>query len=696
MTETRSIHAPSEGGPATLEAATTTAPTGPATLEAATKTGRGTTPTDTQNGPPAATPAEAATTPPGADQETSPGLWDAPGDSHNGVSDTAANQADGPASDQQGAATTGTPGEPGRATDTHPSTEDFTTDGATTPKRQPFRPLRLTPYDANGNKIAGWGRRIGAFAIDWGSLTVIELIFIVVYGFAGVGRIATFLDSAVCIAYFTLSVGSSPGQTPGMRLTGIAVIDEETGRPPTYPKAFLRFFLESFFMSIFMLPIIVMFYFALYDDKRQMVHDKAVGTVVIETANEPVPQAANGATGAPAPAMSVPSTGANPPKRPPLTSHLPIEPIARWLRKYGTRLVVTLVATAGIVIAAVVVTNKIAATNAYNHSPARAATAYLTALSGKDVPALLASAGIVTPTDVAPGVNVLLSESDIKTEFAASHSAAVHVSDVVVQSTHTTRSGTAIVTLTYHANNQNRSVTYSLISLDKTPSGWVVQVYPSRLDIDVPTGDTTVTLDGMKLALDGQMAHAYIFPSVATVSVPASAIWQSATRSVDTRNQNPNGDPQEVSFVAQLLPSAQTSAVQAVASQIDNCLAATSLTPANCPNEDIPESTSAGDTYSNISWSGLGQPTAGMAATVDPSGAVTVWGSMAAEVNYTDTSNTDPWIGPISSPNTDGPTNYYFAYPLTWSGTGWTLGSVAVANSPLKGQPTSTYSSSSA
>ena len=654
MTETGSIHAPSQGGPATI-------------AEAATAAHGGTTTDDDRP------------VPGGADQEASPGLWDAPGDNHDAESGPAADQSD-------------VPGE------TNPRGEDYRAADpqGTETTRKPFRPLRLTPYDDNGNKIAGWGRRIGAFAIDWGSLTVIELIFLVVYGFAGVGKIATFLDAAVCTAYFTLSIGSSHGQTPGMRLTGIAVVDEGTGATPTYPKAFLRYLLESTFMAIFMLPMVVMFYFALYDDKRQMVHDKAVGTVVIETANEPVPQAPTGARTAPAPAKTVPTTGANPAKRPPLTSHLPIEPIARWLRKYGTRLAVALVATAGIVIAAVVTTNKIAATNAYNHSPARAATAYLTALSGKDVPALEASAGIVTPTDVAPGVNVLLSASDIKSELAASHGAANRISDVVVQSTHTTNTGTATVTLSYHSNNQDHSVTYSMITSDKTPSGWVVQVYPSRLDIDVPTGDSTVTLDGMKLTLDGQIAHAYLFPSVATISVPASAIWQADTRTVDTRNQNPNGDPQEVSFVAQLRVSAQASAVQAVASQIDNCLAATSLTPANCPNNDIPESTSAGDTYSNISWSGLGQPTAGFAATVDPSGAVTVWGSMAGEVSYTDTRNTDPWIGPVSSPLTDGPTNYYFAYPMTWSGSGWTLGSVAVSNSPLKGQPASTYSSSSA
>ncbi len=80
------------------------------------------------------------------------------------------------------------------------------------------------------------------------------------------GKIATFL-AAVCTAYFTLSVGSSHGQTPGKRLTGIAVIDEATGGTPTYPKAFLRYLLESTFMAtfmaIFLVPIIVMFYFAL-------------------------------------------------------------------------------------------------------------------------------------------------------------------------------------------------------------------------------------------------------------------------------------------------------------------------------------------------------------------------------------------------------------------------------------------------
>ncbi len=138
MTETGSIHSPSEAGPATIE-------------EAATAAQGGTTTDDDR-------PTEADT-----DHDTAPGLWDAPGGSHDAKSGPAANQADG-------------------LGETHPGGEDFRTanrQGAET-TRKPFRPLRLTPYDDNGNKIAGWGRRIGAFAIDWGSLAVIELIFLAV------------------------------------------------------------------------------------------------------------------------------------------------------------------------------------------------------------------------------------------------------------------------------------------------------------------------------------------------------------------------------------------------------------------------------------------------------------------------------------------------------------------------------------
>ena len=113
-----------------------------------------------------------------------------------------------------------------------------------------------------------------SFAIDWVGLGAIELAILIVFGFARLGRIATLLDATIGIAYFTFCIGGPEGQTIGMHLTGIGVIDDERDQSPSYPKAPLRFFLVSTFMSVAMIPLAAMLYFAHFDEKRQMIHNK--------------------------------------------------------------------------------------------------------------------------------------------------------------------------------------------------------------------------------------------------------------------------------------------------------------------------------------------------------------------------------------------------------------------------------------
>ncbi len=279
-------------------------------------------------------------------------------------------------------------------------------------ERQPFTPVRVQPYDVNGNKIAGWSRRAGAFAMDWGAIFAIEFAILIVFGFAGVGRIGTYIDAGLAISYFTFTIGGPHGQTPGMHLMGIAVIDEEKGEPPGYPKALLRLFLTTTFMTIVMIPLAIMWFFAIYDEKRQMVHDKAVGTVVIEF-SAPTSVTQQGATPAaqlarPPAANGVANGVANGSAKPRTErTRLPIEPVLAFAKNYGVRIGVLCVGAAALAVVTTVVLHKISSTNAYNHSPARAATAYLTALSQKDVPAIQSASGIVTPADVAKGVDVI-------------------------------------------------------------------------------------------------------------------------------------------------------------------------------------------------------------------------------------------------------------------------------------------------
>jgi uncharacterized RDD family membrane protein YckC len=61
------------------------------------------------------------------------------------------------------------------------------------------------------------------------------------------------------------------GQTPGMRLTGIACVSIVDGRPVGIPRAFARGFLLALFV-----PALIM------DRQRRGWHDRLAGTIVID------------------------------------------------------------------------------------------------------------------------------------------------------------------------------------------------------------------------------------------------------------------------------------------------------------------------------------------------------------------------------------------------------------------------------
>ncbi|KWX00226.1 hypothetical protein TH66_15275 [Carbonactinospora thermoautotrophica] len=126
-----------------------------------------------------------------------------------------------------------------------------------TPQEYPGQRLGM-PRSGSGS-LAGWGRRIGALAVDW------ALSWAIVAGFGLGGGFATL---AVFAVENVLLVGTL-GFTVGKRLFGIGVRRVDGGRP-SFPAVLIR-------TVLLCLAVPAM----ITDRDGRGLHDKAVGTAVI-------------------------------------------------------------------------------------------------------------------------------------------------------------------------------------------------------------------------------------------------------------------------------------------------------------------------------------------------------------------------------------------------------------------------------
>jgi len=132
--------------------------------------------------------------------------------------------------------------------------------------------------DASGPR-AGFWRRFAAWLIDVIILFVIEIILRVI--FKGAGRPLSVLAS---LLYFTLFVGASRGQTPGMSALGIRVISFDGSGTIGYGRAAIRW-LGGVLSTI---PIFLGFFWMLWDKEKQCWDDKLASDVVVPVSAYPI------------------------------------------------------------------------------------------------------------------------------------------------------------------------------------------------------------------------------------------------------------------------------------------------------------------------------------------------------------------------------------------------------------------------
>jgi len=154
-----------------------------------------------------------------------------------------------------------------------------------------------------GAPYASWGIRVGGYLIDAVILLVVFALFFVLFRHShtldvhlmarrgarrrNLSSLPFLISGALYVLYGTVLCGSPRGQTVGMMAVGVRAVRDETLGTLGYGRALARAVLEGFLrllnLLFFLLGLIWVLdmLFPLWDKKRQTLHDKVAGSVVL-------------------------------------------------------------------------------------------------------------------------------------------------------------------------------------------------------------------------------------------------------------------------------------------------------------------------------------------------------------------------------------------------------------------------------
>ncbi|HET7294984.1 MAG TPA: RDD family protein [Vicinamibacteria bacterium] len=145
----------------------------------------------------------------------------------------------------------------------------------------PAEPGPLRPVE----RPAALGDRLEAAVVDAGVLFALGAIVVYFAGRAAQTELAVLLQHWPWLFGFLAFLGLSyagwftgtTGQTPGKMMVGLRVV-ETAGRPPGYPRAFLRAALGALGTALLGLGIVPLF----FDPARRALHDRLLRTRVVK------------------------------------------------------------------------------------------------------------------------------------------------------------------------------------------------------------------------------------------------------------------------------------------------------------------------------------------------------------------------------------------------------------------------------
>jgi uncharacterized RDD family membrane protein YckC len=156
-----------------------------------------------------------------------------------------------------------------------------------------------------GAPYATWAVRLGGYLIDAVIFLVVLVVFLLIFRHSNApdvhlmarkgtkrrnfSAVPFLLSGALWVVYGTVLIGGRRGQTVGMMAAGVRAVGDEDRGDLGYGRAFGRALVEGVLRLInllfFLLGLvwILDMLFPLWDRKRQTLHDKVVGSVVIRS-----------------------------------------------------------------------------------------------------------------------------------------------------------------------------------------------------------------------------------------------------------------------------------------------------------------------------------------------------------------------------------------------------------------------------
>jgi uncharacterized RDD family membrane protein YckC len=120
---------------------------------------------------------------------------------------------------------------------------------------------------------ASFFRRFGAALLDGILIGVVSGVLQAVVG-RGPGSL---LGLAVGVAYYAYLEGGATGQTLGKKALGIRVIDLRSRAPIGFSRGVIRYFARI----LSTIPLLLGYFWMLFDAEKQTWHDKLAGAVVV-------------------------------------------------------------------------------------------------------------------------------------------------------------------------------------------------------------------------------------------------------------------------------------------------------------------------------------------------------------------------------------------------------------------------------
>jgi len=153
----------------------------------------------------------------------------------------------------------------------------------------------MGPVGPGGAPLASYGLRLGGWLIDAVLLWVVAVLILwplhavhrthdngTTHGMTiHTGASGIFIPAIIVILYGMLFCGSNRGQTLGMMIVKVRVVDANGGGSIGMGRALGRAAFEYVMAAIIFIPWIVDMLFPLWDQRRQTLHDKVTNSVVV-------------------------------------------------------------------------------------------------------------------------------------------------------------------------------------------------------------------------------------------------------------------------------------------------------------------------------------------------------------------------------------------------------------------------------